>query len=142
MVFFVHEVAMGGKADPMATGVARSGRPVDCAPADPGCALHCRAMGKIDDMRRHREALFAAREARAAAPPDDAVAEPAPEPAPEVTVAAARRTRRLGAGRSAAASEEGACSVCGKVRPVHAGIVAVHQKGLGSVCPGSRKPAA
>jgi hypothetical protein len=91
-------------------------------------------MGKIDDMRRHREALFAAREGKAAAP---AVAEPAAAAAAETP----RRPRRLGAGRSAA-SEEGACSVCGKVRPVHAGIVAVHQKGLGSVCPGSRKPAA
>jgi hypothetical protein len=93
-------------------------------------------MGKIDDMRRHREALFAAREGKAAAP---VVAEPAAEPEPAAE--APRRPRRLGAGRSAA-SEEGACSVCGKVRPVHAGIVAVHQKGLGSVCPGSRKPAA
>jgi hypothetical protein len=101
-------------------------------------------MGKIDDMRRHREALFAQRQGKAAAPANDAAAEPAAEEAPGEAAepaAAPRRRSRLGAGRSAP-SEEGACSVCGKVRPVHAGVVAVHQKGLGSVCPGSRKPAA
>lgn len=101
-------------------------------------------MGKIDDMRRHREALFARQQGAAAPPATDAV-EPssdsdgdgdAVEPAP-----APRRARRLGGGRSAD-SERGKCSVCGKVRPVHAGVVAVHQKGLGAVCPGSRKPAA
>jgi hypothetical protein len=33
----------------------------------------------------------------------------------------------------------GACSVCGKQRPMHNQLISVHQKGLGKVCPGSRK---
>jgi hypothetical protein len=99
-------------------------------------------MGKIDDMRRHREALFAQRQGTAAAPATDA-ALPAPDAEADAAEAAPapRRARRLGGG-AAVASERGTCSGCGKVRPVHAGIIAVHQKGLGAVCPGSRKPPA
>jgi hypothetical protein len=98
-------------------------------------------MGKIDDMRRHREALFAQRQGRAAPATDAALPAPDAEADAVEAAPAPRRARRLGGG-APAGSERGTCSVCGKARPVHAGIIAVHQKGLGAVCPGSRKPAA
>jgi hypothetical protein len=101
-------------------------------------------MGKIDDMRKHREALFAQRERSAgqpAAASGDTGAAVDASPAVDADVEAQvtpARSRRLG-GSSRAADGEGTCSGCNKVRAVHNGIIAVHQKGLGSVCPGSRK---
>lgn len=68
-------------------------------------------MGKVDDMRRLREAQH-----RGGTP---AEAPPA-----------------------AAADDVGACSVCGKSKPLQRGLIASHQKGLGTMCPGSRKPPA
>jgi hypothetical protein len=76
-------------------------------------------MGKIDDMRRLREASFTG----------DA------KPAPKRASAAA-------ATAGAAAEEQGRCAGCGKTRAVERGLIASHQKGLGKACPGSRKPPA
>ena len=70
-------------------------------------------MGKIDDMRRQREA-------RLGGATDDGGAE---------------------AGDGADATT-GRCVGCGKVKAVQQGLVVGHQKGLGSMCPGSRKPPA
>ncbi len=66
-------------------------------------------MGKLDDMRKAREALHGA--------PD-----PVDEPAGDVN--------------------EGRCSVCNKRKAVEQGVMVSHQKGLGKMCPGSRKPPA
>jgi hypothetical protein len=67
-------------------------------------------MGKIDDMRRLREAQSAA--------PGQA------------------QPRRASV---EAAGVEGRCSSCGKVKALQNGLVTSHQKGLGKACPGSRK---
>ena len=74
-------------------------------------------MGKIDDMRRLREAQHGG---PGRAPPRGASGEPA------------ARGRAI-------ADVEGKCSVCGKTRALHNGLVTAHQKGLGKACPGSRK---
>jgi hypothetical protein len=68
-------------------------------------------MGKVDDMRRLREAQHAGqpRAASTAAPAE-------------------------------ANDEVGTCSACGKPKPLQRGVLANHQKGLGKMCPGSRKP--
>jgi hypothetical protein len=71
-------------------------------------------MGKIDDMRRRREALHAQQEGSASSEPTEVAAEDAP-------------------------TDRGSCAVCGKTRPLQGGVVAVHQRGLGKVCAGSRK---
>lgn len=71
-------------------------------------------MGKIEDMQRLREAQHAARSTGAR--PAAAASEPVLDP------------------------DAGTCSVCGKHKPLQRGLVASHQKGLGSMCPGSRKP--
>ena len=75
-------------------------------------------MGKIDDMRRLREAQHGA-----------TTGDAPPRPSAEV----AKRTT------SETAEPEGRCSACGKMRPLQNGLVANHQKGLGKACPGSRK---
>jgi hypothetical protein len=72
-------------------------------------------MGKIDDMRRLREASYTGD------------AEPTPKRSPRA------------APNGAAADEQGRCSGCGKTRAVERGLIASHQKGLGKACPGSRK---
>ena len=74
-------------------------------------------MGKIDDMRRLREANYAGD------------ARPTPRKPGGTTAAAA------GAGTD----EQGRCAGCGKVRALERGLIASHQKGLGKACPGSRK---
>lgn len=79
-------------------------------------------MGKVDDMRRRREAQH-----RAAAP-TDTDATPSDEPA---AVAAAE---------AEAEPTSGVCAECGKVKAVQRGLVVSHQRGLGKFCPGSRKP--
>lgn len=67
-------------------------------------------MGKVEDMRRQREALHGVTSPKA----DDT-----------------------------ASADEGKCSVCNKLKAVQNGVVVSHQKGLGKMCPGSRKaPAA
>lgn len=94
-------------------------------------------MGKVDDMRRRREAQHQARSASvrpAAAAPADVDSEPAAEVdadgegAPE--------------GAAATEADSGVCSGCGKVKPMQRGLIANHQKGLGKYCVGSRKPPA
>lgn len=80
-------------------------------------------MGKIDDMRRQREARLAGTPPTAA-PADDAdAADGDADAAPSD-------------------ADSGLCSVCKKTKPMHQGIIASHQKGLGKMCPGSRKPPA
>ncbi len=69
-------------------------------------------MGKLDDMRRRREALHA----------DNGGA-------PEAVAATETDTTT------------GKCSVCRKTLALqHDGMIGSHQKGLGKHCPGSRKP--
>jgi hypothetical protein len=82
-------------------------------------------MGKIDNLRKQREAQFAAQHR-------DAVSD---------TAAGADEPLPAGAGRTARAAvvPESRCSGCGKVRPLKNGLIAPHQKGLGKVCVGSRK---
>jgi hypothetical protein len=75
-------------------------------------------MGKIDDMRRLREASYTGD------------AQPGPK----------RSARAAASG--AAVEEQGRCTGCGKTRAVERGPIASHQKGLGKACPGSRKPPA
>jgi hypothetical protein len=103
-------------------------------------------MGKIDDMRRQREAKAAADEraqkARASGTTISARASvPVVVPVEDVPVTV-ETSAPIAMRKKAAAATEGACSVCGKIRPVHKQQVATHQKGLGKVCPGSRKPPA
>jgi hypothetical protein len=43
---------------------------------------------------------------------------------------------------AAVGDEVGACSSCGKQKALQRGLIASHQKGLGTMCPGSRKPPA
>lgn len=121
-------------------------------------------MGKLDDMRRQRELQHAQgeREARArvtrpapsaAAPADEVSAEPtdaeliegainpssrAPSSSPGAPGPSPGRTP--GSPRRAARDATGVCSGCGKPKPVHNDQIASHQKGLGKICPGSRKP--
>jgi hypothetical protein len=70
------------------------------------------AMGKLDDMRRQREAQYAGADAVVA---DKAAAE-----ATSGRCASCRKTLAL----------------------QHDGLIGSHQKGLGKFCPGSRKPPA
>jgi len=101
-------------------------------------------MGKVDDMRRQREAQYAQRERDARRAPTEApdgpgdppVEEPdEAEPAPAIRAA----SDDTSATRRGASGAEGTCQACGKVRPLQNGLIAVHQKGLGKVCAGSRK---
>ena len=91
-------------------------------------------MSKLDQLRRQREEQHARQEEQghAAAPRARAMdaAASAPAPAP---VLAARRAK------PATEVALGACSVCGKVRALSGGLVTNHQKGLGKMCPGSRR---
>ena len=92
-------------------------------------------MSKSDELRRMREARFAGR-----AP----AAQPAVLPAPASVAedAAPSPTRRgvLRSGRPRdAAEEQGKCPACGKMRSLQNGVVTVHQKGFGKICPGSRQ---
>jgi hypothetical protein len=68
-------------------------------------------MGKIDDMRKQREAQYGGA-------------------APTATVADEVDPDAL----------TGKCAVCGKALALQNGMVASHQKGLGKFCAGSRKP--
>jgi hypothetical protein len=38
--------------------------------------------------------------------------------------------------------EKARCPECGKMKPVQNGVMAMHQKGMGKMCTGSRKPPA
>lgn len=85
-------------------------------------------MSKIDEMRRRREARHTPTD-------DDGLAKVVPI-RPDVQV------RLEEPSRHAPRDEHGKCSQCGKVKPLQGGVVAQHQKGLGKMCPGSRKPPA
>lgn len=81
------------------------------------------------------------------APADELADELADEPAGDEPAAAARPAKKsaskLSRPRAArGGDEQGACSVCGKLRPLQGGMVSSHQKGFGKACPGSRKPPA
>jgi len=85
-------------------------------------------MGKIDEMRRRREAQVAQQERGAGA-----------------SRASAHRTVVDGAtatapSRRVAVEEVGRCAGCGKDRALRGGLIVDHQKGLGKMCPGARKP--
>lgn len=90
-------------------------------------------MGKIDDMRKLREQQDAERDANAR--PQNGAAKPAPK---------GEQTQAPRASKKASDDDAiaGKCSVCGKSRPLSAGLVGDHQKGLGKFCAGSRKPPA
>ena len=91
-------------------------------------------MSKIDQLRLQREAQHARQQEGPAAEPRAKVA-PAPPSSPKVAEPSPSPERV----RSASADAEGRCSVCNKVRALQNGLVSNHQKGLGKMCPGSRK---
>jgi hypothetical protein len=129
-------------------------------------------MSKIDEMRRRREAQYAQqqrqRDVAKRQPSGERDAPPAKRPSlqvvpPLVEVAVAGdipvepvppandvKPTEVKAGRviapqgrsSRPADTDGKCSVCGKVKSVQNGVVVSHQKGLGKMCAGSRKPPA
>src|SRR6187399_2993482 len=97
-------------------------------------------MGKIDDMRRQREAQLEAQREREARAAQVEPAAPAGEVAAERSAAPAEATLAAGApARRKTKDTTGTCAACGKVRAVQGGLVAQHQKGLGTVCAGSRQ---
>lgn len=77
-------------------------------------------MGKLDDIRKQREAQFAQQEREAGGQ------------------ASATNVVGLPSKRSSEVIE-GKCSECGKLKAVQGGLVVSHQKGLGKMCAGSRK---
>lgn len=103
-------------------------------------------MSKSDEIRRMREQQHAQRERQSAErpsapPPAQAPSAPRDEaPQDEAPQEEGRPEAAPRAPRGRPASEEqGRCSACGKIRPLVNGLIAVHQKGLGKICPGSRK---
>ncbi len=88
-------------------------------------------MGKVDDMRRRREAEHRARAASAGT-----------EPSPSADAGATGAEDAAEPVEAAADADSGVCSGCGKVKPMQRGLIANHQKGLGKFCVGSRKPPA
>lgn len=123
-------------------------------------------MGKVDDMRRQREAQHeqgqraAAARAAAPTPVDIEIAGAAARPAAVVTTPpeyvdpvegalvpsqatwkpSPKTPARPAGAKGTATDETGTCSGCGKPKPIQRGVIASHQKGLGKMCPGSRKP--
>ena len=77
-------------------------------------------MGKLDDIRKQREAQFAEQERGGGTPARSAVAKSLPA-------------------TKASDAIDGKCSECGKLKAVQSGLVVSHQKGLGKMCPGSRR---
>ncbi|HKQ71880.1 MAG TPA: hypothetical protein VJT73_21195 [Polyangiaceae bacterium] len=94
-------------------------------------------MGKIDDMRKQREAQHGRPSSTETSTPSDRV------------IALLRQRDLAAQAPSPLAHEEppkarlddarGKCAVCDKVRTLQNGLVTDHQKGLGKYCPGSRK---
>jgi hypothetical protein len=118
-------------------------------------------VSKIDEMRRQREAQDARRKTdeRAAKPArasssgeagsakvvplrrpagNDNAAVEAPSETAAATAAPATAEARSSA-KSRGGDETGKCASCGKVKALSGGLVTQHQKGLGKMCPGSRK---
>jgi hypothetical protein len=125
-------------------------------------------MGKVEDMRREERYAQSEREAKAradgtsaagkrvaistrvdgtaahiiaAASTSDAATQAAMVDA-EATSGSDPQERKPLSGKRRGGDEQGACAVCGKQRPLHSGLLSAHQKGLGKMCPGSRKPPA
>ncbi|MEO6420507.1 MAG: hypothetical protein ABIP39_13910 [Polyangiaceae bacterium] len=95
-------------------------------------------MGKLDDIRKQREAQFAQQEKEAGLPARTIVAKSPPVALHPPPVANADNVVGHPAKRSSEVVD-GKCSECGKVKAVQGGLVVSHQKGLGKMCPGSRK---
>jgi hypothetical protein len=111
-------------------------------------------MGKIDDMRKLREQQFeeaqriaakqgtngvtknGAAHAKVDAPAKKIIVEDA-APAKEEAPIAERTTTARSRGKSEVT--EGRCPECKKMKPVQNGVMAMHQKGMGKMCAGSRK---
>jgi hypothetical protein len=87
-------------------------------------------MSKLDQLRRQREAQHERQQQQGGEPGS------APPAKPPLRVEAAPAAAK---GSRAGDAETGSCSVCGKVRALNNGLVSNHQKGLGKMCPGSRK---
>lgn len=91
-------------------------------------------MSKIDEMRRQREAQQKAREA-------NDKGRDSKEPAPKLAAVVPLRPGNFEpAAPVDPEATTGKCAECGKVRSLERGLVSQHQKGLGKLCPGSRKP--
>lgn len=100
-------------------------------------------MGKVDDMRRRREAQHQARATSgrsSVAQPADGSGEP-PAVGSDSDASPAATDDEV-AGAATVEADSGVCSGCGKVKPMQRGLIANHQKGLGKFCVGSRKPPA
>ena len=102
-------------------------------------------MGKVDDMRRLREAQHRQRQAPAPARGTAAAVPDAVAPV-DADGAAGDGDGGDGDGGDGPAldleASSGKCASCGKVKAMNRGVVVDHQKGLGKRCPGSRKPPA
>jgi hypothetical protein len=98
-------------------------------------------MGKVDDLRKLREAQHVARNSGARAKSNVHV--PAPESmASAVTTTKSRPLRETPAPREVASKKDeefGECRACGKKKALANGVIVNHQKGFGKMCPGSRK---
>jgi hypothetical protein len=94
-------------------------------------------MSKIDEIRRQREAHHAQNTREKKPEPASTKAAKVVPIRPEVTVAPVATA--TGARAKRGADEEGKCAHCGKMKSLSNGLVSQHQKGLGKVCPGSRK---
>jgi hypothetical protein len=70
---------------------------------------------------------------------DNAAAESAPEATETAAAEAKAPAARTSTKSRAGADESGKCAHCGKVKALSGGLVGQHQKGLGKMCPGSRK---
>ncbi|MBK9032313.1 MAG: hypothetical protein IPL61_13535 [Myxococcales bacterium] len=99
-------------------------------------------MGKVDDMRRLREAQHRQRQAPAAARGAAAAVPDAAAPADGDGAEGADEGDGGDAPELDLEASSGKCSSCGKVKAMNRGVVVDHQKGLGKRCPGSRKPPA
>jgi hypothetical protein len=86
-------------------------------------------MGKLDDIRKQREAQFAQQEREAGGQAKATNAHPTAKAASAVGHPTKRSSEVV----------EGKCSECGKLKAVQGGLVVSHQKGLGKMCAGSRK---
>ncbi|MBI2389930.1 MAG: hypothetical protein HYV09_10090 [Deltaproteobacteria bacterium] len=91
-------------------------------------------MSKIDELRRMREAQHRGTDG-------DRPAKVVPI-RPDVQVRLPEPSREEPSRAEPPRDEQGKCSQCRKVKPMHGGLIAQHQKGLGKMCPGSRKPPA
>ena len=90
-------------------------------------------MGKLDEIRKQREAQFAEQEREAGGKARSIVAVSPPVVSSPPAAIVDRPSRK------SSDVVDGKCSECGKLKSVQNGLVVSHQKGLGKMCPGSRK---